>query len=171
MWSRNKELFLMPCLFAVFEICHRSHSPLCSLFQIPKPTKIQVKIGQLILSPLLEEICMEESAWRVGRPESAERPAFVSFCFILAMRSPPPVISFLCRFIPNPCQRIWEQMRSSLPPDAFVSAPRCVRRCSQIRSLLLPDSFASAPVFADRDRERKGFPACQCVFSWKMQFK
>ena len=50
---RYKELFLMPCLFAVFEICHRSHSPLCSLFQIPKPTKIQVKIGQLILSPLL----------------------------------------------------------------------------------------------------------------------
>ena len=43
----------MPCLFAVFEICHRSHSPLCSLFQIPKPTKIQVKIAQLILSPLL----------------------------------------------------------------------------------------------------------------------
>ena len=42
----------MPCLFAVFEICHRSHSPLCSLFQIPKPTKIQVKIAQLILSPL-----------------------------------------------------------------------------------------------------------------------
>ena len=43
----------MPCLFAAFDICHRSHSPLCSLFQIPKPTKIQVKIGQLILSPLL----------------------------------------------------------------------------------------------------------------------
>ena len=132
MWSRNKELFLMPCIFAVFEICHRSHSPLCSLFQIPKPTKIQVKIGQLILSPLLEEIRMEESAWRVGHPESAERSAFVSFCFILAMRSPPPVISFLCRFIPNPCQRIWEQIRSRLPPG----------------------SVASAPVFADRDRER-----------------
>uniref|UniRef100_UPI003FEDD961 hypothetical protein n=1 Tax=Alloprevotella sp. TaxID=1872471 RepID=UPI003FEDD961 len=46
-------LFLMPCLFAVFEICHRSHSPLCFLFQIPKPTKIQIKIAQLILSPLL----------------------------------------------------------------------------------------------------------------------
>ena len=45
----------MPCLFAAFEICHRSHSPLCSLFQIPKPIKIQVKIGQLILSPLLYE--------------------------------------------------------------------------------------------------------------------
>ena len=43
----------MPCLFAAFEICHRSHSPLCSLLQIPKPTKIQVKIAQLILSPLL----------------------------------------------------------------------------------------------------------------------
>ena len=43
----------MPCIFAVFEIFHRSHSPLCSLFQIPKPTKIQVKIAQLILSPLL----------------------------------------------------------------------------------------------------------------------
>ena len=43
----------MTCIFAVFEICHRSHSPLCSLFQIPKPTKIQVKIAQLILSPLL----------------------------------------------------------------------------------------------------------------------
>mgnify|MGYP007041017412 FL=1 len=43
----------MPCLFAAFEISHRSHSPLCSLFQIPKPTKIQVKIAQLILSPLL----------------------------------------------------------------------------------------------------------------------
>ena len=43
----------MPCLFAAFGICHRSHSPLCSLFQNPKPTKIQVKIGQLILSPLL----------------------------------------------------------------------------------------------------------------------
>ena len=111
MWSRNKELFLMPCLFAVFEICHRSHSPLCSLFQIPKPTKIQVKIGQLILSPLLEEIRMEESAWRVGHPESDESSAFVSFCFILAMRSPPPVISFLCRFIPNQGRRItlWYQ--------------------------------------------------------------
>ena len=131
----------MPCLFAVFEICHRSHSPLCSLFQIPKPTKIQVKIGQLILSPLLEEICMEGSAWRVGHPESAERPAFVSFCFILAMRSPPPVISFLCRFIPNPCQRIWEQIRSSPPPDSVVSAPRCVRRRSQIRLRLLPCSL------------------------------
>ena len=22
----------MPCLFAAFDICHRSHSPLCSLF-------------------------------------------------------------------------------------------------------------------------------------------
>ncbi|MEE0446832.1 MAG: hypothetical protein UDM12_02500, partial [Prevotellamassilia sp.] len=44
---------LMPCLFAVFEICHRSHSSLCFLFQIPKPTKIQIKIAQLILSPLL----------------------------------------------------------------------------------------------------------------------
>ena len=43
----------MSCLFAVFGICHRSHSPLCSLFQILKPTKIQVKIAQLILSPLL----------------------------------------------------------------------------------------------------------------------
>ena len=53
LWSKDKELFLMPCLFAAFGICHRSHSPLCSLFQIPKPTKIQVKIGQLILSPLL----------------------------------------------------------------------------------------------------------------------
>ena len=53
MWSKDKKLFLMPCLFAAFGICHRSHSPLCSLFQIPKPTKIQVKIDQLILSPLL----------------------------------------------------------------------------------------------------------------------
>ena len=44
----------MPCLFAAFEICHRSHSPLCSLFQIPKPTKIQVKIAQLILLLLLK---------------------------------------------------------------------------------------------------------------------
>ena len=44
----------MSCLFAVFEICHRSHSPLCSLFQIPKPTKIQVKTAQFILSPLLK---------------------------------------------------------------------------------------------------------------------
>ena len=43
----------MPCLFAAFAICHRSHSPLCSLFQISKATKIQVKIAQLILSPLL----------------------------------------------------------------------------------------------------------------------
>ena len=43
----------MSCIFAAFEICHRSHSPLCSLFQIPKPTKIQVKIAQLILLPLL----------------------------------------------------------------------------------------------------------------------
>ena len=141
MWSRNKELFLMPCIFAVFEICHRSHSPLCSLFQIPKPTKIQVKIGQLILSPLLEEIRMEESAWRVGHPESAERSAFVSFCFILAMRSPPPVISFLCRFIPNPCQRIWEQIRSRLPPGSFASAPRFGCVCSQVRLRLLPCSL------------------------------
>jgi hypothetical protein len=54
LWSRNKKLFLLACLFAAFEICHRSHSPLCSLFQIPKPTKIQVKIAQLILSPLLK---------------------------------------------------------------------------------------------------------------------
>ena len=43
----------MTCIFAVFEIYHRSHSPLCSLFQISKLTKIQVKIAQLILSPLL----------------------------------------------------------------------------------------------------------------------
>ncbi len=43
----------IPCLFDVFEICHRSHSTLCTLFQITEPTKIQVKIGQLILSPLL----------------------------------------------------------------------------------------------------------------------
>ena len=43
----------MPCLFAAFEICHRSHSPLCSLFQISKPTNIQVKIAQLMLSSLL----------------------------------------------------------------------------------------------------------------------
>ena len=141
MWSRNKELFLMPCIFAVFEICHRSHSPLCSLFQIPKPTKIQVKIGQLILSPLLEEIRMEESAWRVGRLESAESSAFVSFCFILAMRSPPPVISFLCRFIPNPCQRIWEQIRSRLPPGSVASAPRFGCVCSQVRLCLLPCSL------------------------------
>ena len=115
--------------------------PICSLFQIPKPTKIQVKIGQLILSPLLEEICKEGSAWRVGRLESAERPAFVSFCFILAMRSPPPVISFSCRFIPNPCQRIWEQMRSSPLPDSFVAAPRFGRLSSQIRLRLLPCSL------------------------------
>ena len=45
----------MPCLFA---ICHRSHSLLCSLFQNPKPTKIQVKIAQLILSPLFSQTCM-----------------------------------------------------------------------------------------------------------------
>ena len=51
----------MPYLFAVFEICHRSHSPLCSLFQIPKPTKIQVKIAQLILSPLLKGKCLENT--------------------------------------------------------------------------------------------------------------
>ena len=44
----------MSCLFAVFEICHRSHRPLCSLFQIPKPTKIQGKTAQFILSPLLK---------------------------------------------------------------------------------------------------------------------
>ena len=30
-------------------------SPLCSLLQIPKTTKILVKIGQLILSPLLKK--------------------------------------------------------------------------------------------------------------------
>ena len=51
----------MPCLFAAFEICHRSHSPLCSLFQIPKPTKIQVKITQLILSPLHKYEASEEA--------------------------------------------------------------------------------------------------------------
>jgi hypothetical protein len=63
----------MPCLFAVFEICHRSHSPLCSLFQIPKPTKIQVKIVQLILSPLLEKrptqrFCLVFRCFSMGRP-------------------------------------------------------------------------------------------------------
>lgn len=84
---------------------------------------------------------MEESAWRVGRPESTERSAFVSFCFILAMRSPPPVISFLCRFIPNPCQRIWEQIRSRLPPGSFASAPRFGCVCPQIRLCLLPCSL------------------------------
>ena len=76
---------------------------------------------------------MEESAWRVGRPESDESSAFVSFCFILAMRSPPPVISFLSRFIPNPCQRIWEQIRSRLPPGSFASAPRFGCVCSRVR--------------------------------------
>ena len=84
---------------------------------------------------------MEESAWRVGRPESDERSAFVSFCFILAMHSPPPVISFLCRFIPNPCQRIWEQIRLRLLPDSFASAPRFGCVCPQIRLCLLPCSL------------------------------
>ena len=75
----------MSCLFAAFEICHRSHSPLCSLFQIPKPTKIQVKIDQLILSPLLRAefsggliltyskrpSMMSESTSLMARPEAA----------------------------------------------------------------------------------------------------
>ena len=43
----------MPCLFATFGICLQSHSPICSFFQIPKSTKTQVKIAQLILSPLI----------------------------------------------------------------------------------------------------------------------
>jgi hypothetical protein len=44
----------MPSIFAVFEICHRSHSLLCSLFQIPKPTKMLAEIAQFIISPLLK---------------------------------------------------------------------------------------------------------------------
>ena len=149
MWSRNKELFLMPCLFAVFEICHRSHSPLCSLFQIPKPTKIQVKIGQLILSPLLEEIRMEESAWRVGRPESAERVllSFLSVSSLPCARRrqsfPFSVVSSLIpvsesgsRFV-----RVCPQVRSRLPPGSFASAPRFVRVCPQVRLRLLPCSL------------------------------
>ena len=140
MWSRNKDLFLMPCLFAVFEIYHRSHSPLCSLFQIPKPTKIQVKIGQLILSPLLEEIRMEESAWRVGRPESAESLlSFLSVSSLSCARRrqsfPLSVISFLIpvsesgsRFV-----RVCPQIRSRLPPGSFASAPRFGCVCSRVR--------------------------------------
>ena len=73
----------MSCLFAVFGICHRSHSPLCSLFQIPKPTKIQVKIAQLILSLLLRKDCdFDKRIWRhcACRYESAERMgAFLFF--------------------------------------------------------------------------------------------
>ena len=55
----------MPCLFAAFAICHRSHSPLCSLFQISKATKIQVKIAQLILSPLLNGGVCENDLYNV----------------------------------------------------------------------------------------------------------
>lgn len=47
-------------------------------------------------------------------------------------------------------KRFTSQMRSSLLPDALVSAPRCVRVCSQVRSRLGPDAAASAPAFADR---------------------
>ena len=132
MWSRNKELFLMPCLFVVFEICHRSHSPLCSLFQIPKPTKIQVKIAQLILSPLLEEIRMEESAWRVGA------------------RNPPRVLLSFLSVSSLPCAR----RRQSFPFSvvSFLipvseSGSRFVRVCPQVRLRLLPGSVASAPRF------------------------
>ena len=70
----------MSCLFAAFEICHRSHSPLCSLFQIPKPTKIQVKIGQLILSPLL--IVLSSSVFGIDICFGSVREQRVDFRFI-----------------------------------------------------------------------------------------
>ena len=85
----------MSCLFAVFEICHRSHSSLCSLFQIPKPTKIQVKIAQLILSPLLNSATVA-GGWQInGQPPGGLREekndsgdntmSPLSFFFLLAV--------------------------------------------------------------------------------------
>ncbi|MBD9027952.1 MAG: hypothetical protein EGQ96_05355 [Prevotella sp.] len=71
MWI--KELFLMSCIFVGFGIWKREHSPLCSLFQIPKPTKIQVKIAQLILSPLLNSANVA-GGWQInGQPPGSLR--------------------------------------------------------------------------------------------------
>ena len=48
------------------------------------------------------------------------------------------------------CWRTPSRVQACLLPDAFVSAPRCVRFSSQMRSSLGPDAAASAPAFADR---------------------
>ena len=69
----------MPCLFAAFEICHRSHSPLCSLFQIPEPTNIQVKIAQLMLSSLLSNVQKITSAENLRSRASDEIVPFREF--------------------------------------------------------------------------------------------
>ena len=48
--------------------------------------------------------------------------------------------------------RLCSQTRSSLLPDAFVSAPAFARLCSRVRSSLLPRSLVSAPAFANKYR-------------------
>ena len=106
----------MPCLFAAFEICHRSHSPLCSLFQIPKPRKIQVKIAQLILSPLLNVF------WNTS-PHRDATPCFFS------------------KNSPYACQRTREQTQANLGADATESGSRDERVWEQMCPRLPPDSL------------------------------
>ena len=169
MWI--KELFLMSCLFAVFEICHRSHSPLCSLFQIPKPTKIQVKIAQLILSPLLNSANVA-GGWQTMANRlavSAKKRTTVETTRCLHCRSfllsavrgkrdgdtnSLKIMDFAYRLgNRNPVSPIQIlSLSAPLLPDAPESSPRRVRLCSQTRSSLLPRSFVSAPAFADKYR-------------------
>ena len=157
MWI--KELFLMSCLFAVFEICHRSHSPLCSLFQIPKPTKIQVKIAQLILSPLLNSANVA-GGWQInGQPPGSLREEKNDSGY--NTMSPLSFFSFVSglnkagrrhEWLENHGFRIspWKQktcFANSNPIFVSASAPRRARIRSQTRSSLLPRSFVSAPAF------------------------
>ena len=69
---------------------------------------------------------------------------------------PRVAVRFLCSHVFPPTsyarQRTWGQTRSSLLPDAFVSAPRFGCISPQIRPNQPPDSLASAPVFAGRHR-------------------
>ena len=75
----------MPCLFAAFEICHRSHSPLCSLFQIPKPTKIRSKLLNLIFHHYLlvfqKRLCIVDG--RFGQFLSAQHICNFADAFIV----------------------------------------------------------------------------------------
>ena len=158
MWI--KESFLMSCLFAVFEICHRSHSPLCSLFQIPKPTKIQVKIAQLILSPLLNSANVA-GGWQInGQPPGSLREEkndsgdntmspLSFFSFVSGLKK----AGRRHEWLENHGFRIspWKQkprFANSNPIFVSASAPRRARIKSQMRSSLLPDAFVSAPAFA-----------------------
>ena len=104
---KSKELHLYTlsfCRFFEFVIGHIVR--LCSLFQIPKPTKIQVKIAQLILSPLLnglQNYKIHVVFLRFFHITLLEIAQIHSLCFILANkdgRTLCPCCPFPFRFPP-----------------------------------------------------------------------